>query len=287
MKKLTYLLSALLIASIGLVGCDNAEDNEAPTITNLKVNGVAVVDAVSAKAGEVTITFDLADDSEIKNYTVLAGSTSLDSKEVGADKKSVTVTYNLVSSVIITINVTDDDDKTTTKPFNLNKDGNISAFEEKLLGSYLNTSAGSFLATVTGTVYTQATAFETANQSKIDMLYYFGATNKATLAAPNDDDAATIYNNATTGLQKWTTKNATKFKMTTLTAAQFTSVTTDTELMAAFDAVAGTGDSFSKELAIGKVVAFKTAAGKYGLANVTALVENANGSIKILVKVGK
>ncbi|MBN8706623.1 MAG: hypothetical protein J0L62_12175 [Bacteroidetes bacterium] len=286
MKKLAYLLSALLIASIGLVGCDTEEEKEGPTITDLKVNGTPVTgDAVTQKAGSVTITFTVSDDNKVANYTVLAGSTSQKSEKVDAASKEVTLTYTLVSSVIITINATDDDDKTTTRTFNLNKDSNLSSYSTKLLGAQSNDASGSFLATVTGNVYKQAEA--KTNSSVVDILYYFGATNEATLAAPNDASAATIYNNATTGLQTWTKTNATTFKVTTLTETQFTNIADDEAVKAAYDAVTTGADSKANLLTVSKIVAFKTEAGKYGLAHVATIVTGTSGSITINVKVGK
>lgn len=279
MKKMAYLLSLTLIASLSFFSCDNAEDNEAPTVTNLKVNGVAVSDAVTVKAGEVTITFDLSDNTEIKNYTVLAGSTSIASKEVGADKISVTVTYNLVSSVIITINVTDDDDKTATRTFNLNRDANIKSFTPVLMGASGNTN-GSLFSSLSGSVIKLINGSDSS--ANVDIVYYYGASNLATLGAPSNSDVQSVYGS----IKDWGTKNQTSFKLTALTAAQFDAKTTDTDLAEAYTNVAGSGDTQVTKLDVGSVVAFKSKE-KYGLAKVTALDKSTDGAITLYVKVGK
>jgi hypothetical protein len=150
----------------------------------------------------------------------------------------------------------------------------------KLLAGQSNNDAGSFYATAgTGTIYKQADA--KANSAAVDFLYYYGANNQATIAAPNDTDAATVYSNATTGLQTWATRNATKFKATTLTAADFNNATPATINTAA----EGANLAMAKTLAAGNTYAFITAGGKKGLINVANITGTQAGSITINVKI--
>lgn len=288
MKKLTYLLSALLIASIGLVGCDNKDDNEAPTITNLKVNGTAISDGFSALAGEVTITFDASDDSKVAKVSVTesgAAAPVFSKDKVDKTPYAVSFKYTVSKTVNLIATVTDDDDKSISITIAVKLDAGVSSYSAKLLGAQTNATEGSFLKTSDGTIYLQADA--KTNAAAIDILYFYGATNLATLAAPSDTDAGSIFDNATTGLQTWTVKNPTSFKVTTLTQTNFNEVRTAGGAEAAYTGAAGTAASKANNLTSGKVVAFKTAAGKYGLAYVSALTTGATGSITLDVKVGK
>lgn len=293
MKKLNYLLSALLIASIGLVGCDNAEDNEAPTITNLKVNGVASEGSSSELLGaDVTISFTATDDDKIQ---------SIDLKEEGASASIETKTYDkspveysktvkFTKAVNLIITVVDNDDKSTSKIVSLTVDAGVNSTTTSLsLGAQDDPNNGSFLSTTDFSVYKQLDAF--SNQAKIDILYFYDPStttaNNASLAAPNDVFAGTLFTGGS-GLSNWTTKkNATLLKKVTIDAATFTAAAKASTVKGIYDASATTGASKATKLAGGDFVAFKTEAGKYGIAKVVSVAVGATGSITLDVKVGK
>ncbi len=288
MKKMAYLLSLTLIASLSFFSCDNAEDNEAPTVTNIKVNGTAVTGgAFTALAGKVSISFTVSDDNEVSKVTVAesgSSKTEFSNDKVAKSTAEISFDYTVSKTVNLIITVTDDKDKTVSSTLSVSLDAGVNSYSAKLLGGQDNASSGSFLATSNGTVYLQADA--KANSGLVDILYFYGATNEATLAAPSDADAATIFNNGTTGLQTWTTKNATSFKTTTLALADFNALNLASGAESAYNAGTSVSTKANK-LVSGKVVAFKTAAGKYGLVYVSALTTGATGSITLDVKVGK
>jgi predicted transcriptional regulator len=123
----------------------------------------------------------------------------------------------------------------------------------------------------------------TANQNKVDFVYFYGATNLATLASPSDTDAQTIF----TAIADWTTINATKLGATTLTATEFDAIDDDAEIV-----IAATGLTATKAntLEVGDVIAFETAstsanASKKGLLKVVAITPENTGTITIAVKV--
>lgn len=289
MKKLNYLLSALLIASIGLVGCDNAEDNEGPSIADLKVGTTTVTgESVTVLPGATSISFTANDDDEVASVTVSENgvSTPVYTKaDIGKASEKISFDYTVTKNVTLIIKVVDNDDKETSLSFAIRLDAGVSSYTAKLLGAQTNATEGSFLATSTGAIYLQADA--KTNASIVDIVYFYGATNFATLAAPSDVDAGSIFNNGTTGLQLWTVKNATSFKVTALTQTAFNEVNSAAAVEAAYTAASGTAASKSNNLTASKVVAFKTAAGKYGLAYVSSLTTGATGSITLDVKVGK
>jgi hypothetical protein len=157
--------------------------------------------------------------------------------------------------------------------------GPINSFTMKILGSYQSTTGSSF-ASIDGSVYTLAEA--KANSAKVDFLYWWGATTNATIGAPDDVNAANVYNNPTNGIPTWTTKNPTRFITTTSSAADFDSYVDDTEIIAA---ATGADQTRIGTLAVDDVIAFMTASGKYGMIKVTDIVSGADGQITIDVKV--
>jgi hypothetical protein len=179
----------------------------------------------------------------------------------------------------------DKNDKSTTINFTITTEpaaSDITTYEDIILGAQASTTGGSF-ASVDGMVYTLDMA--KANSDKIDFLYFYGATNLATLAAPDDADAATVFTGAN-GLDTWDVLNPTKFKTTTLSSADFNAITSSSQLVTV--AVLPTQPNLSKanDLSVGDVLAFKTVEEKFGLIRVDA-INGANnaGTIEITVKV--
>jgi hypothetical protein len=85
------------------------------------------------------------------------------------------------------------------------------------LGSFNEPGIGSFYSTFEGEVYNIAQA--TLNQEKIDFLFCRGATNLNTIAAPDDENAITVFQ-----IGGWTTKNANHFHTTEMTAEEFVAI---------------------------------------------------------------
>ena len=163
-------------------------------------------------------------------------------------------------------------------------DAGINTYSAKIFGDQANNSAGSFFSASNGMVYTQAQA--KANDSVVDLLYYYGATNRATLANPTDADAATIFDNVTTGLQTWVTKNNTEIRSTLLTAEMFNAVAADSTLIQLYDAAAGgPAGTAATDLAVGDVIAFKTTKNKKGFIKVVTIIENNSNADYITVDV--
>lgn len=157
--------------------------------------------------------------------------------------------------------------------------GPINTFTMKIMGAQGSTTGSSF-ASIDGTVYNGPDA--KTNAVKVDWLYFYGATNMATLAAPDDPDAATIFTNATYGLQTWSVLNATRFKKIT-TPVDFDAITDDAEIIALTD----TDVTLTKanNLDVDDVIGFVTVTGKRGLILVEAITGTNAGEITISVKV--
>jgi hypothetical protein len=147
------------------------------------------------------------------------------------------------------------------------------------MGAQTN-NVGSSFASSNGTVYNLATA--KANSALIDWVYFYGASNLATICAPSDTDAAAVFNDPTNGVGTWSVRNATLFKEVT-DAINWAGITNDSVIVVQNQS----GVTLSKinNLSVGKFLAFKTAAGKKGMIQVMALTPDATGTVTIDVKV--
>lgn len=179
-----------------------------------------------------------------------------------------------------------EDEETTPTPTPVTY-GQINTYSAKLLGGQNNATLGSFFSTSTGTVIGSVDAgASTTLQSSVDLVYFFGTTNGASIGAPNDATVATAHTGSTS-LPNWTIKNATKFVATSLTPANFIASMNDS-LIKTID-TATISATLVPQLTVGKIVAFKTAAGKYGIYHVAAIggTTGSDREITIDVKVQK
>lgn len=143
------------------------------------------------------------------------------------------------------------------------------------LGSW-NDEIGSFYAAKENTIYTVPEAFN--NQAKVDFIFYKGVQNMNTITAPDDADLATI---PSFNIENWTTKNETRFVMTSMTAAEFDAIGEYYEFPA-FDQNSATSKVI--DLENGAVVHFRTQAGDYGLIKVVDFYSRGDlGLIDVIV----
>ncbi|HRZ21614.1 MAG TPA: hypothetical protein P5184_08090, partial [Bacteroidales bacterium] len=214
------------------------------------------------------------------NATWFTWDTAIDVSYYSID---ITMTaLNVEGTEKVSFKITDKDGQTNEISLNITTEstaGPITAFDQKILGSY-QSSTGSSFASVDGTIYSLAEA--KANQAKVDWMYFYGATDLSTLAAPDDSHAALVFNNATNGLQTWTTKNATRFRKVT-TAISWDAITDDSIIMQ--EAATAPDQTRMATLAVGDILLFKTVTGKYGMIKVNNIAVGADGTIDIAVKV--
>ena len=286
MKKVNYFLSIIAIVAIALnfTSCDpTTTENKAPEITVTPTSVEAVV------GDTVLFTVKISADGELKTLSAVIDpyatfpDTTFDS---GVHTAEIGYYYVVPGSAAagtshkITWTITDKDDLTSTTTGTIDiisGAGNINTYTAVLLGADQNADAGSFYATSTNTVYTVAEAY--TNQDNVDFIYYYGSTNEASIAAPNDVDVA-VFN--VYGLANWTTKNATTFKTTSVTTSNFDAMTDDATIVTEAD---GSSATAVNQLTQGNVFAFVTEAGKKGLVKVGTITTGRDGNITITVKV--
>jgi hypothetical protein len=181
-----------------------------------------------------------------------------------------------------TFKITDKDGQSKELAFVVTTVGiasDITTYSDKILGSYNNATIGSSFASSTGAVYKMPEA--KTNAAKVDWLYFYGVSNLATLAAPDDAAAATLFNNAANGLQTWSVRNATRFRIVS-EGAVWDNITTAADIAAI---ATGTTETKVSDLQTGNIVAFKTVNNKYGVIAIGAITTGSTGSITYTVKV--
>jgi hypothetical protein len=158
--------------------------------------------------------------------------------------------------------------------------GGIKTYNQKILGSY-DAATGSSFASADGIVYSLADA--KTNSAKIDWMYYYGgAANLATLVAPVDASASTVFSGPD-GPANWTVRNDTKLAKVTLPAGvTWDNITTDAEII---PLATGLTETKVNLLTVGQIVSFKTVTGKMGLIKIEAISGTTAGSITYSVKV--
>lgn len=297
MKRLSYLFAILLAASVtSLTSCskDTSTTDVKPTINFVGGTGFISGD-VTLKAGEymkvgISAFSNSSSKAKLKNLKVVRTFNNipfvaLDSTLSSTDAFNITLesyAYPEAGTERWTFTITDKDNESTEIAFNVTTTagGPITSYNQKILGSYDNSAYGSSFASFDGTVYTLADA--KANAAKIDWMYYYGATNLATLASPNDATVLAIFT-STNGPANWSVRNDTRFAACTLPSGlTWDNITTDAEIVPLASVAA---DTKANMLAIGQIVAFKTVAGKQGLIKIEAITGTGAGSITYSVKV--
>ena len=299
MKKNLLLLFMFLLTIGGFYSCTD-EAKDPPTLNVTEVAGAtytagSVVTYEIIAASNTDLTYFEANPNVVGGagtgviVTVPADALTYDNLggyDFDNNLSNVTFTYAYVvpSTGIANGTVIDiefyledkDADNSVTKSFTITSGaGNISRFTAVLMGAQSSTT-GSFLDANTGTVYVQATA--NTNQSLIDVVYYYGNTNLATLCAPNDETVGGGGTNFSL-CEGWTTKNATTFGPSSVTSAEFDAMTDDSVL----SEISGLSATKSTSLDVSNVIAFMTADGKKGLIKVSALEAVNTGTITINV----
>jgi hypothetical protein len=303
MKKLKYLvITALVATSVFVTSCKEDEVVEPnPTATMTSPSG----GAADANTGDtVNFTFTGSANVDLTKLTITvsydgAAAIAYNTFAAGTSNDSVLVknttsfsltgglpTRSLAGTEVYTFSVTDKNGNvgsakltlTVTDAVPVDTIGDpIDTYSTKLMGGQTHSSVGSFFATTTGTVYLYAGA--NSNQALIDFVYFYGTTNEATMAAPNDADANTAHGDK---FDSWTTKNATKFKTTTVTTAEFDAIAGDQAILAE---TTGAADTKLNMLATGNVGAFVTEGGKHGLFKVVSIAGTSGADREITIDV--
>lgn len=289
MKTIKLFFIGLAVLSVGFF--TSCEDDEVATGPTIEFIGGTYVDTDATVTEDSTFTF---------KWIVTKGSADLESFTIRLTNNDITgypvtdidpdlyqgqqaITPAGTGVYEYTFIATDEDGMTDSKTITVtvvSGAGAIITYADKIIGSY-DASEGSSFASVNGLVYNSTDA--ATNSDKIDFVYYWGASTDATIAAPSNAAAQTVF----PGITSWATKNATVFGTTSITGTDFDGMTDDSEIVTA---ATGLTASNATTLAVGNVIAFETAstsanASKKGLIKVVAITGTTAGTIEIEVKV--
>ncbi len=302
MKKMRLLTVLFAVAGmIFLNSCGGDDQHAAPTISISKTSWE--LDFSNDTAVQVLFTADVNAEGEVETFSITetkidqnGGQTSAaydasttssfkgeTSKKYTFDKTFYASDFTQYKEYDYKFSVTDKDGQSYSVTVKITKKAEATSpdateYSTVLMGAQSNANVGSFYDVESNTVYTLSDA--NAHQADVDFIYYYGSTNTATIAAPNDE-TVNGQSGDFTWTQDWTTQNATAFYK--LTGVDFASIQTTADVDAALE---GQNSPLSKvpQLAVGDVVGFTTAAGTNGVFKVTDISGTSDGTITIDVK---
>jgi hypothetical protein len=300
MKKISYLFAILLLAGVTvMISCtkdENTNQDLKPTI-NFKggaayISTDATLDVLQEFLIGVTASNNVNSGKNLANLKVtrtfnnaiwFSWDTTFNEPYLDIDFSFLAIT--VAGTERIAFIVTDKDGQTNEVSLNITTqvvNGPINYYGQivpLVLGSY-ESSTGSSFASFDGSIYNLAEA--KTNAARVDWLYFYGSSNHATIAAPDDADAISVFNDPTNGISTWSVKNATRFKNIT-TAVDWNAVIDDGPILQLTQD--GVTESKISQLAANDVLGFITVTGKHGLIKIGNIVVGAGGTIEISVKV--
>ncbi|MBL6964125.1 MAG: hypothetical protein ISR55_09880 [Bacteroidetes bacterium] len=319
MKHHKYLLAAgfILFLAAGFWSC---KDPDIPDVPDSKLPKLAVnppqETVFDVSKGElvsfhIEATANAVTNSDLKNIKFSASYSTGESWDTTWDVKATETKFTVInyefhvpSTVkeddIITISITVEDISTlkSSKTYILTvKDlSGLNSFEGIVLGAQRNNDVGGFYATSTNTIFTIEEA-KTSGQSTIDLIYFYGSINTATIASPDNIDVFGTGAGKIGELlvQEWSNRNATRFKLIASMPALEWSELTDTRLSQIYATASTPEKELANYLADGTgggqatFVVFKTSKFKYGIFRVTNISPDYSniGTITIDVKISK
>lgn len=305
MRKINLFAILILVSGIGfLASCSKDSTTDVtPTINFIGGAGYTSTD-VTLDAGElfrvgVNAAANATSGKNLVKFKVVRTFDNTPTTELDTTINTDNFSWNSyfsantgVGSETWTFTVTDKDGQTnelSLKITTVATAGQINSYTAVLLGGQENPSRGSFYSTFNDSVMIQGIA--NVNQSKIDMIYYYGTTNKASIVAPASTQLSAVpqFSYILSGASKWLVTNQTKFKA--VTGIDWALVTNDALITA--NAVALT-DMNVNQLVAGNIIAFETATtsanpSKKGLFKVVSVTGTAaaDRAITIEVKIQK
>jgi hypothetical protein len=294
MKKEHLIIGLLFFAMFTMfVGCGEGEEALGPT---LQLHGGDYIDSDETVAPGAILEFSWhaqKGDAKLASMTITRDGVALsgwDNKEIPSSENEDYTDNAMLEAPLndgaysYELIVADKDGLTASQSIVITVDesmagGPIDTYTAILMGGLSNADYGSFLDAETGIVYKIGPAGD--NQSVIDVVYYYGSTNNATLCAPNDPTVNGGAGNFDVCADWNVAKNATLFGSTSITSSEFDNISNDTEIAA----LTGISNSKKTDLAVGNVISIETVGGKKGLIKVTACDNSNAGTITLEVKI--
>ncbi len=300
MKKLMYLSGIVILSAIiFMAGCKKDDDPEIlgdPTITLVNEAGFVSGDTQLPADAEFTVKISAAMNINTEKKLVRLEVTRSFTPATKSENADTTYIFNIDNEEQVLIELTtnaypqvgqelfeyvifDQAGKSDAVSITITTEQNVTSWLNVDMGSY-NDPTGSFLATSTGGVYVKVEAFD--HQDIIDLIFYLGAVNGSTFAAPADPTVQDIFN--LNNDPAWTTFNDTRIiSPAPIGYAEFDAIG-DTYQFPEFED--SESETFADKLEKDDVIYFKTADDKKGFLKLNSI--NGRGDyINIDVKVEK
>ena len=290
MKKLKFLNIFVLFVALGFLASCGGDDEEtpAPTIRISSTNPAAVSNVITSAAGstiEITLVSEAkekikslnatqkigTDENQVSGFPITSGFTT-------ATNDTRVVTYivpsNATGDITLRFQVTDQKDKVAAVSITISLSATINAYTAVLLNNQSDGSApNAFYDPINNTRFTIAQA--KANSANVHIIHALRNADNGgrKLFAPLSDDAVDIYgaSGSPDRVQTWSVRNATKFKVLSLSAADFDAINSATALTDA----AGSSDTYSADnignLEVGSTFGALLANDKFLIGRVTAV----------------
>jgi hypothetical protein len=255
-------------------------------------------DAVTAKPGDVlTYQMLIYSDTDITKaqFSAKFNSTVLSSKDstfsAGLTSAIVDVSFTVPETMTdgavlsLTFSATNTLTTTLTRTVNITiPPGEIYTYTAVIMADLENPDGKSFYSIEDNKLMNINAAILAS--SEVDLIYYYGATNKASLCAPADVAVEAFQDSHNESIvKKFTTRNNTKLAPVTMTIAEFNAVTNDLAIKAKEPATTTTA---ATKLAVDNVIWGETITGKKALIKVVSITgAQTNSLITIEVKVQK
>lgn len=271
MRKLNVILFlALLVGAISITGCQDDDPIIGKPTIDFKGGAGYAYDDVTLKTYEkLLVGFNAAYDDDTDNFltrfTLKIGDDILVDSIFNAETFSADylISFDAVGETTLTGKITDAGGFTDQVSFNITiEEGGVKVrkTEEFVLGSVNDLEAGSFYSAVEDIIYDRDNVSD--HTDKVDFIFFKGATNQNTIAAPDDPDVITVF----PSINNWTVHNKTRFEFTEMTAQEFDALE-DYHIFPEFTETT----SKANHLENGDVVYFKTDSGKQGYVKVVDL----------------
>ncbi len=293
-----FLIFALFILFAGATVFTSCEKDDAepakPTVSFKNTTGYTF-GATTAKYGDtvkVGFTAKSNGTDNLVKFSLYANGQKM--KDSTINVAEYTVDYSLIKGTadkeVWKFEITDVANKVTSDSIVITANfGEIKQYASITLGAQDNATLPTFLSLTNSDSlrYFLAQAFD--NQANVDMFLFYEAGIEMTFAAPASNITGIF--SGQYDPNTYTTKNLTRYSDTPLTAAQFDAVANDAQILANFTAPAGKYKK-SANLVAGKVIAFQTQAGKYGLikiktVNGSTATGSADGTVEFALKIQK
>ncbi|MBK6266483.1 hypothetical protein JKA74_15670 [Marivirga sp. S37H4] len=301
MRKLfrnAMMLSAMA-GTLFFTACDGEGDEDllnspTVTVTTDPANGeVAVGEAISftaevdAPAGFNTLRIESIESADA-TITLSGYKTEYTRNDLGLDAGATSATVEFepfsipeAGEYTVELLAVDDDNQQTNQEFTITvtETGVVIYTDILVYAPAADGTTNTWFSTNLGETVTEGevNAASAPNSSDVDFGYYYGAENMASIASPNAYPTL----GGSIDISDWTTRNATEFKLTTVSDEEYVGIVSGTDLAEIWDRADNVNEGESiTNLSVGDVVAFQldtdNKGGLYGVFKVLSVEPGAN-----------